>query len=166
MRKKSKNRKSKGRQAGNFKCPYCYGDVMPDGRCLMCAATIDYSRRRKPVISVRGHKSEEVKDVSIALMSELERQESKAIRNPWISGSFYLAVMLIITSLFLVIAKLVHPIIFPVVCIAAFLGVSIIGALQLRHDGSLSEKNFIELMALTFRQLPFLRRANKEKISQ
>lgn len=79
------------------------------------------------------------------------------VRNPWISGSFYLAAVVIIITLFLVSARTVHILALPVIIVAAILAVSIIGAYQLRQDRSLSEENFLRLMLLVFRQLPFLR---------
>jgi len=77
-----------------------------------------------------------------------------SVRNPWISGSFYLAALLSCASLFLVAAKMVSPIVFPTVLIASLLAVSIIGAFQLRHDGTLDEGNFLKLMALALKRIP------------
>jgi hypothetical protein len=52
----------------------------------------------------------------------------------------------------------------PVIAIASILGVSVIGALQLRNDARLREKSFLELMRLTFSYLPILgKRENREQ---
>jgi hypothetical protein len=85
-----------------------------------------------------------------------ERQESP--RSPWATGSFYLAALLVVGLLFLVIARTVSPFVLPIVLIASLLAISIIGALQLRNDTRLSEKSFLNLMALTLKSLPLLRR--------
>jgi len=84
-------------------------------------------------------------------------------RNPWVSGSFYLAAMVIVVTLFLVAAKTVHFVVLPIVIIGALLIVSIIGAFQLRQDESLSEKNFLTLMFLTFKQFPFICKKDSTK---
>lgn len=84
--------------------------------------------------------------------------KSIAIRTPWISGSFYLASIVVVGTLLMVMAKIVHPLALPLVLASTLLGVSLVGAFQLRQDKSLSQKNFLALMALSFRQLPLLRR--------
>jgi hypothetical protein len=76
--------------------------------------------------------------------------------NPWISGSFYLAGAVITGTLFLVIAKSVSALVFPFVVIGTLLLVSIVGAFQLRQDSALSQKSFLSLMLMVFRQIPFL----------
>ncbi len=76
--------------------------------------------------------------------------------NPWISGSFYLVALLIIMAFLLVVGRVVSVVVIPFVIIGGVVAVAIVGALQLRNDSRLSQKNFIELMALSFRQLPFI----------
>jgi hypothetical protein len=84
-------------------------------------------------------------------------------RNPWITGSFYLAGMVIVGALFLVMAHVVNILVLPLIIIASILAVSTLGALQLRHDAKLGEKSFLQLMSLTFRFLPLLgKRANNK----
>ena len=140
-------------------CPYCYGRgvVGPEGAyCPHCGVRLDVSE--SPTIRVEGQSSDEVRDVSIALLKHMERSRAPQVRSPWLSGSFYLACFVIIVGLCLVIARVVHPLLLPPIIIAALLAVSVVGALQLRHDSSLSEKSFLVLMALTFKQLPFIRK--------
>jgi hypothetical protein len=57
-------------------------------------------------------------------------------------------------AVFLFVARTIQSITFLVVIIGAFLAIAIVGAFQLRHDRSLSEKNFLSLMALTFKRIP------------
>jgi hypothetical protein len=77
-------------------------------------------------------------------------------QSPWISGSFYLALFIIIISAIVVIAKLLPFYTLPVIIIATMLLFSVVGAFQLRNDDKLSEKNFLELMLLAFKNIPFL----------
>ena len=78
-------------------------------------------------------------------------------QTPWATGTFYLACIVVVGVLFLVIARTVNPIVLPIVLLASLLAVSIVGALQLRNDKRLSEKNFIELMSVAIKSLPLLR---------
>lgn len=96
-------------------------------------------------------------------VSVSQTKESPMPRSPWISGSFYLAAMVVIGTLFLVVANTVPFLALPVVIVGAMLAVSLVGAFQLRQDKNLSEKNFIALMLLTFKQLPFVRKENTNK---
>ena len=49
----------------------------------------------------------------------------------------------------------------PLVIIGTLLLVSVIGALQLRQDEALSQENFLSLMFMVYRQIPFLIRRGK-----
>jgi len=91
---------------------------------------------------------------------EEQRQAEENPKSPWATGSFYLAALLVVGILFLIIARTVSPLVLPIVLIASMLGVSIIGALQLRNDTRLSEKNFLELMGLALKSLPLLKRGH------
>ena len=90
---------------------------------------------------------------------ESNENQSK-ISNPWISGSFYLFALILLIILFLVVARSVSIFVLPIVLIAGFIAVSLIGAFQLRQDKRLSEKSFLELVKLTFQQIPLLRDKN------
>jgi hypothetical protein len=85
-------------------------------------------------------------------------------RSPWITGSFYLAALVVIGTLFLVMARTVNGFVLPIVMLASLFAVSLIGAFQLRNDDKLSQKNFLELMILTFKYLPLL--GKKESTNQ
>lgn len=123
-------------------------------------------------VAVEGTTASEVKDVTLALLSATKGQ-SDAVNGggprslPWLSGSFYLFALALLTILALVIAKSVDWKALPAVLIFGLLAVSVIGALQLRHDGILSEKGFLKLMAESFKRLPLLQggRSNSSKVS-
>lgn len=86
-----------------------------------------------------------------------QKFQKHASSNPWISGSFYLASFLMIMAGILVVSKVVDPFILPIVIIGTLLAVSVVGAFQLRQDQALNQQNFLSLMGLTFKQLPFVR---------
>jgi hypothetical protein len=81
-------------------------------------------------------------------------------RNPWISGSFYLIVFVVVVVALSVAGHVLSTLALPIVVIGGLLALSIIGALQVRQDERLSEENFLKLMALSFKYLPWLRRQN------
>ncbi len=56
----------------------------------------------------------------------------------------------------LVAGKIINVIVLPLVIIGGLVAIGVIGALQLRNDSKLGEKNFLELMELSYRQLPFI----------
>jgi RNA polymerase subunit RPABC4/transcription elongation factor Spt4 len=133
-------------------CSGCGSEVY--GRfCPNCGAEV-WSDDWK--IKVTGVNAEEVQTVARSLAGAMSPKRKSRTSNPWISGSFYLAAMIILLSLLLAVAKMVHPLVLPIVIIGAILAVSLIGAFQLRQDKSLNEKNFLKLMLLTFKQLPFV----------
>jgi hypothetical protein len=131
--------------------------------CPYCAATVTIRIDNvEHVLKVEGSNADEVKQVSESLMEKLgQSTASNIVRSPWVSGSFYLATIVILISLFLVVARMVNFVVLPIVIVGGLLAVSLIGAFQLRQDKNLSETNFITLMALTFKQLPFIRRQEK-----
>ena len=81
--------------------------------------------------------------------------------NPWKSGSFYLCAYILLIGSTVTISFFTPAFLIPIVVIAALLGLVVLGAFQLRNDDKLSNKSFIELMKLTLKQLPFLRKKNK-----
>ena len=81
--------------------------------------------------------------------------------NPWISGSFYLTVLIVILVALAVIANQVAWYALPIVLIASILMIGIIGALQLRNDDKLKEEGFLKLMSETYKRLPLLKSSSK-----
>jgi Flp pilus assembly protein TadB len=78
-----------------------------------------------------------------------------------VSGSFYLLALVAILALLLVAGAVLPVWALPVVVIGGLLGVAVIGALQLRQDERLSQKNFMELMVMTLARLPLLLKGRK-----
>jgi len=94
-----------------------------------------------------------------------DMQYSKQI-NPWVSGSFYLFSTVVLIVVLAIVSSNIPWYILPIVFIAGLLALTIIGALQLRNDKSLSEKNFINLMIETLKQLPLLSKLDSSKKSK
>ncbi len=80
--------------------------------------------------------------------------------SPWASGSFYLVVFIVVIVALSVVGRLLPIYALPTVLIGGLLALSMIGAFQLRQDEKLSQKNFLELMALSFKYLPWIRSRN------
>jgi len=150
-------------------CRYCQDSFEIVGasskgyiNCPRCHATISHYGGAKWKIQVVGEDSNEVQSVSEELVKKMSKQQKKSTtNNPWISGSFYLATAVVLVTLFLVGANTVPILVLPIVIVGALLMVSVVGAFQLRQDNALNQKNFLSLMLLTFKQLPFVR--NKDK---
>lgn len=77
--------------------------------------------------------------------------------NPWISGSFYLFLGIIVISGLAVISNLIPWSTLPLIIIGGILIIGIIGALQLRNDDKLKEEGFLKLMIETYKRLPLLK---------
>ncbi|MEA5490256.1 MULTISPECIES: hypothetical protein [Pseudanabaena] len=77
-------------------------------------------------------------------------------QNPWMSGSFYLFALVVVSVAFAVISAYIPWYIIPILLIAAIIALGVIGAFQLRMDGELNESNFLTLMIETYKRLPLL----------
>jgi amino acid transporter len=77
--------------------------------------------------------------------------------NPWISGSFYLFLAIVVIVGLSVVVKVVPLTVLPFVIIGGILLIGVTGAFQLKNDDKLSESNFIKLMQETYRRLPLLK---------
>ncbi len=116
-----------------------------------CHFTID---RRGRVREIRGSNVEDV----LRAHRESARQTGPQHRGPWLSGSFYLIAFIAITATTITAGSLAPPRTVPIVVASSLLGVGTVGALQLRHDDRLSERRLVELIKLTFLNLPALLR--------
>jgi len=76
--------------------------------------------------------------------------------NPWIAGTFYLFVAIIILVLIAILSQNIQWYLLPIVIIGGLLIIGTIGALQLKNDDKLTDKSFIQLMTETFKSLPLL----------
>ncbi len=99
----------------------------------------------------RGHLS------SAAPEAEPLDADAPGLQSPWLSGSFYLFAFVMVIAASAAVAYALSWIAVPAVLVTGALGVSVVGAFQLRHDYRLKEKNFLDLMGETYRQLPFIR---------
>lgn len=69
----------------------------------------------------------------------------------WRAGSFYLLCFTVISVIYLAIARMVVPWLVPVVLPATLVGFVVLGALQQRQDGQLSEHGLITLLKAALR---------------
>ena len=93
------------------------------------------------------------------IINEYQRKKGPP-SSPWITGSFYLVVFLVVIVVFSVVGRLLPFYILPVVIAGGLLALTIIGAFQLRQDDRINEDNFLKLMALSLKYLPGLRKNN------
>jgi LSD1 subclass zinc finger protein len=143
------------------RCRGCGTEIaLPPGAtevvCPSCAAIISIG---ETTIRVEGTDAREVAAVSRQLASDqrdADRRAAATLRSPWLTGTFYVFVLIVIAAILLVAASLLPYWALPIVAVGCLLGVSIIGAFQLRHDDRLAEENFIELMRMTIKQIPQL----------
>lgn len=136
----------------HYRCEYCGMTVrMPDGTSM----------------TAEGHNPDAVSQVTAAWSREAhDRHVALRARSPWTSGSFYLAAFVVVAATLAATANLVPIIVLPAIVVAGLVATSVIGALQLRHDQRISEKAFLKLMWLTFRQLPLIRIVGKASIKE
>jgi len=150
-------------------CPWCRMVVHEtcakrEGSQLYCPAPGCYARitirpRKEMHLEVSGTNADEVERVGTTLLAESKASHFSPsdFRSPWVSGLFYLFAAIVLLVVALVAARVVHIIILPVALIFGVLSLSIVGALQLRQDNRLSEKNFLALMLQSIKSLPLLR---------
>lgn len=81
--------------------------------------------------------------------------------NPWISGSFYLFVMVVVLAVLSAAARMISWVSLPLVFIAGIIILVLIGALQLRNDEKLKEETFLRLVVEAFKRLPLFQRKQK-----
>lgn len=138
--------------------------------CPSCGAYLRWSDDESVGIDVRGTDPAEVQQVALSLLNqEATRREARRetdararaaarLASPWHSGSFYLVTAVVFIGV-LVLAAVVLPLwTLPLICIAAVVFVTIVGALQLKQDERLSERSFLDLMRLALNQLKLVGR--------
>ena len=72
-------------------------------------------------------------------------------------------VLNIILILIAIISTNIPWYVLPIVIIGGLLAIAVVGALQLRQDERLSQRNFLKLMIETFKRLPLLKQDNPTK---
>lgn len=83
--------------------------------------------------------------------------------NPWISGSFYLLLAVVVIAGLAVLSNIVHWALLPIIIIGGILLIMIVGILQLKNDDRISDKSFQSLVIETYKRLPLLNRLNTKK---
>ncbi|MFX0200482.1 MAG: COR domain-containing protein [Candidatus Hodarchaeota archaeon] len=96
----------------------------------------------------------------------IEKKEENTPNNPWIAGSFYLLVFIVVMSALAVISQFVAWQILPIVLIAGLLTIPLIGVLQALNDGTLSEEGFLKVVLESYKLLPLLRKDNSKKLKK
>jgi hypothetical protein len=107
---------------------------------------------------VHGVDASEVERVSQGLFATAPEPRTAQKRFPLVSAVFFLIMFLVVFGAILTAARLLPIYVFPLVLIGGILTFSVVGAFILREDASLSEKSFLDLMRLSFRYLPLLRK--------
>ncbi|MGB6688454.1 MAG: hypothetical protein WBE76_11480 [Terracidiphilus sp.] len=122
-------------------------------------------RAERDRINADIHRSSDVPDNPGVFIGKPPAKENTApnSRNPWISGSFYLAAFAIVLAILLAAARTIPLWALPIVIAGALCAVSVIGALQLKQDRGISDKSFLALMGLAFKQVPFLARMSRKE---
>jgi archaellum biogenesis protein FlaJ (TadC family) len=102
----------------------------------------------------RNQKEELIKEI-------LNKQEKMKKNNPWISGSFYLVVAVVIIASLGVLSNIVYWSVFPIIIVAGILVIALVGILQLKNDEKISDKSFTSLIKETYKRLPLIGKHKK-----
>jgi hypothetical protein len=162
--------------AGNGAPPALVDAAMSGFRRYLEDAQIRVEERDRlqALLSSMANGSLEEKTVALGLLRERLRDQALAQdkrekqmppqkpNNPWVSGSFYLFVIVVVGSGLLAAAKILTLVALPIIVVGAVVALAIVGALQLRNDDRLKEESFLRLMALSFKYLPLLRRRDSK----
>ena len=170
MAKSSGRGRGKGQRVRTYVCPPCgyYVDVPESdaakrvGRiCPRCNAYLTFLSDGNPQISVHGLDASEVERVSQTLFAKAPDSRTMQKQFPLVSAVFFLILFVVVFGAILTAARLLPVYTFPLVLIGGVLTFSVVGAFILREDASLSEKSFLDLMRLSFKYLPLLRKRER-----
>jgi hypothetical protein len=120
-------------------------------------------RTERDRINAEIHRSSDVPDNGGVLIGKpSNRAEIPApVRNPWISGSFYLAAFAVVVAILLAAARTIPLWALPLIIVGALCVIALISAFQLRQDNSITDKSLLSIIGLVFRQLPVLMRGTR-----
>ena len=85
-----------------------------------------------------------------------QSSQTKRIKSAWANGSFYLFLFVVVIGGIGYLAGTLKLLNLIAVIVAGIVFIPLVGALQLRQDDRLSEKNFMELIKLVIAQLPLI----------
>lgn len=128
---------------------------------------IEFDFEEQNGINVKSKKQEQMNNDSENNLDDntnnknLGKSTNTQKNNPWISGSFYLVVFIVVVTTISLVGYFAGVWVLPIIIISALLSISVIGAFQLKNDESIKEENFLKLMIETFKRLPLLRSSNK-----
>jgi Flp pilus assembly protein TadB len=117
-------------------------------------------RKDGSIQALRGPPDDVIR-VHQEVASAIAARDRERRRTPWASGSFYLVVLVVAVLVLLLVGRALPLWALPITAVAAVLIVVIVGALQLRQDERLSERNFLRLMAAVLARLPSLLRLGR-----
>ncbi len=117
--------------------------------------TVDNKQKTKEVNLVAQKK---IKDRPAR---EFDSKEAKKVKNAWINGLFFLLMFVVVIITLGVLAWNVPFYSLLVIIIAGILFILLIGALQLRQDGQLKDKSFVEIMKIVVSKLTLFKRSGK-----
>lgn len=110
---------------------------------------------------IEDNEGNRLNEVLMALPKDKYRQPEQSpprrTHSAWSNGLFYLLTFVVVMATLAVMANWVSWVALPVLLIGGLLAVGVIGALQMRNDERLTQKNFLELMLETYKRLPLLR---------
>jgi hypothetical protein len=148
-------------------CPKCGYQIDPneDRFCLSCGERI-IQPDEEPALS-----DKDFKDIPIIEKSPVEQLREKngtvKRKDPWLSGSYYLVIIALLLTLFLSLTNIINSLFLPLVLIITLLGISLLGAFQMRFDKTYKATNFLKLIFLAFKKfLSGHGEADKPKIPQ
>ena len=93
---------------------------------------------------------------SVANIVQEDNKKAPTVKSAWANGSFYLLTFAVVIAGLGVLARTVPAYTLAAILTAGIIFVPLIGALQLKQDGRLSEKGFLELMKMAIGQLPLI----------
>jgi hypothetical protein len=126
-----------------------------------CGAHLVFLPDGNPQITVHGVDATEVERVSQALFAQAPATRAAQKQFPLVSAVFFLILFVVVFGAILTAARLLPVYTFPLVLIGGVLTFSVVGAFILREDATLSEKSFLDLMRLSFKYLPLLRKRER-----
>lgn len=120
-----------------------------------CHARATVRRGRVTGFEVSGTSASEVQAVSRELVQDVaEQRDAHRVRSPWYSGAFYLSAAAVLIVLLLAVGHWAPWYAVPLVILGAITLLIIIGSLQMRQDGNLSDRGFVRVMGDVLRHVP------------